>query len=47
MSIAEIVQANQDVKEMTRRAIKIAKACGADVSDLELEFQESYGESVF
>lgn len=46
MSIAEQIRQNQDVKQMTRRAIIILAAAGEDVSDLKAEFLETYGEEV-
>ena len=46
MSIAEQIRQNQDVKEMTRRAIMILAAAGEDVSDLKSEFIKAYGEEV-
>ena len=46
MSIADQIRQNQDVKEMTRRAIMILVAAGEDVSDLKSEFLETYGEEV-
>lgn len=46
MSIIEKVRANQDVKEMTRRAIEILKQCGQDTADLEEEFFQTYSEKV-
>lgn len=46
MDIAERIRQNQDVKEMTRRAIMILAAAGEDVSDLRSEFIEAYGEDV-
>ena len=46
MGIAERIRQNQDVKEMTRRAIMILAAAGEDVSDLKSEFMEAYGEEV-
>lgn len=46
MSIAEQIRNNQDVKEMTRRAIKILIAAGENVDDLKAEFIATYGETV-
>ena len=46
MGIAEQIRQNQDVKEMTRRAIMILAAAGEDVSDLRSEFIKVYGEEV-
>lgn len=46
IGIAEKIRQNQDVKEMTRRAIMILAAAGEDVSDLKSEFMEAYGEEV-
>lgn len=44
MTIAEQVTADQDPKEMTRRAIKILEALGLDASDLKEEFLAKYKE---
>lgn len=46
MSIAEQVRSAQNVKEMTRKAIKFLIACGQDASDLVEEFSMKYGEPV-
>ena len=46
MGIAEQIRQNQDVKEMTRRAIMILAAAGEDISDLRSEFLKVYGEEV-
>lgn len=46
MSIAEQVLANQNIKEMTRRAIQTLKSLGEDASDLEEKFEKTYNEKV-
>ena len=42
MSIAEVIRSNQDIKEMTRRAIKILESAGENVDDLKAEFFNLY-----
>lgn len=44
MDIATTVCEQQDVKEMTRRAISILENCGAYVDDLKEQFLDTYGE---
>ena len=46
MGIAEQIRQNQNIKEMTRRAIKILIAAGENVDDLKSEFFANYGEEV-
>ena len=46
MGIAEQIRQNQNIKEMTRRAIKILIAAGENVDDLKSEFFVNYGEEV-
>ena len=46
MTISERIIEMQDVKEMTRRAIKMLDALGQDVSDLKNEFLDKYKEPV-
>lgn len=43
-SIADKVKANQNKKEMTRRAIKTLRDKGGKYKDLEKEFEDTYGE---
>lgn len=44
MTVAEQVRANQDGKEMTRRAIKLLEALGEDVAEFKAEFSRVYEE---
>lgn len=44
VKIADKIRANQNTKEMTKRAIKILKAAGGDYEDLAKEFKDTYGE---
>lgn len=46
MKIAEQIRKNQDVKEMTRSAIKILEQCGEDVTEERTAFLTMYGEEV-
>ena len=47
MNIAEVIRSNQDIKEMTRRAIKILEAAGENVDDMKAEFFNIYLEDVW
>lgn len=42
--IADKIRANQDTKDMTKRAIKMLKNLGGDYEDLAKEFKDAYGE---
>lgn len=42
--IADKIRANQDTKDMTKRAIKMLKNLGGDYEDLAKEFKDTYGE---
>ena len=46
MTVAEEIRANQDGKEMTRRAIKLLEALGEDVAEFKAEFSRVYGEEL-
>lgn len=46
MKIADTIIANQNPKEMLRRAIKILEALGQDVSKEKEEFYSRYHEEV-
>lgn len=46
MVIAEQIRANQDVKEMSRRAIETLIAIGGYTADLEQEFFQTYHERI-
>lgn len=46
MSIAEEIRNKQNIKEMTKRAIKILVAAGQDVEILKKEFFDIYGEEI-
>jgi hypothetical protein len=46
MTVAEQVRAQQDGKEMTRRAIKLLEALGEDVAEFKAEFSRVYGEEL-
>ena len=45
-AIADKIRANQDTKEMTRRAIQILKKKGAEYKDLEKEYEKIYGDKL-
>ena len=45
-TIADRIRANQDVKEMTKRAIQILKKKGAEYKDLEKEYEKIYGDKL-
>lgn len=45
-TIADKIRANQDVKEMTKRAIQILKKKGAEYKDLEKEYEKIYGDKL-
>lgn len=45
-AIADKIKANQDVKEMTKRAIQILKKKGAEYKDLEKEYEKIYGDKL-
>ena len=42
--IADKIRANQDPKEMTKRAIKMLKDLGGEYKDLAKEYEDAYGE---
>ena len=44
--IADKIKANQDTKEMTRRAINVLKDAGGEYKDLEQEFKDTYEEPI-
>lgn len=46
MKIADTIRERQDIKEMTRRAIKLLIACGENADDLKVEFEKMYCEVV-
>ena len=46
MTVAEQVRKNQNIKEMTRRAIKMLEFLGEDVTELKNEFSAIYGEEL-
>lgn len=45
-AIADKIKANQDTKEMTKRAIQILKKKGAEYKDLEKEYEKIYGDKL-
>lgn len=45
-AIADKIKANQNTKEMTRRAIQILKKKGAEYKDLEKEYEKIYGDKL-
>ena len=45
-AIADKIRANQDTKEMTKRAIRILKKKGAEYKDLEKEYEKIYGDKL-
>ena len=45
-AIADKIRANQDTKEMTKRAIQILKKKGAEYKDLEKEYEKIYGDKL-
>lgn len=42
--IADKVKSNQDIKDMTKRAIRMLKNLGGDYKDLAKEYEDAYGE---
>lgn len=46
MTISEQIRNNQDIKEMTRRAIQLLECLGEDVTELKNEFLETYKEGI-
>ena len=46
MTIAEQIKQSQDIKEMTRKAIKILENLGENTEHLKQEFFETYGEQI-
>lgn len=45
-AIADKIKANQDTKEMTKRAIQILKKKGAEYKDLEKDYEKIYGDKL-
>lgn len=46
MTIAEQIRNNQDIKEMTRRAIQLLECLGEDVTELKEAFSKIYEEGI-